>query len=49
MIRWSQQDTPKTISEGRPQQHMPASVPWTLGMLFVILLAFVCVVLWYMR
>jgi hypothetical protein len=47
--RSSAPDTPKTVPEGPPRQHVPASLPWTLGMLFVILVAFIAVVMWYMR
>jgi hypothetical protein len=31
------------------RQHMPASVPWTLGILGVILIAFLGIVFWYMK
>jgi hypothetical protein len=47
MTRWTAPGTPKTIPDGPPKQHMPASVGVTLAMLFAILLTFLLVVFWY--
>jgi len=46
---WRNEQTPKTVPDRAPRQHVPASVPWTLAMLFVILLAFLLVVWSYTR
>jgi hypothetical protein len=49
IARWKHHWTPAKLTDPPPRQRLPASIPWTLGILVAILVCFVALVFWYMR